>query len=289
MSHRVEGIGLGLRWPLLDDVLTRPPPELGWLEIAPENYMQRGGRFRDALDRCAARFPIVTHGLALSLGGFDPLDAGYLRDLREVTGRTKTPWHSDHLCFAVVDGIATHDLLPVPFNTAVAGHVASRIKRVQDTLGMRLAIENISYYAVAPGSSMPEEEFISEVLTQADCSLLLDVNNVFVNSKNHGVDARTMIQGLPLDRVCQIHVAGHETTESLRIDTHAEDICDEVYKLLEWTLARTGPKPILLERDDNFPEWEHLSGELRRLDAIAKRAAKRHADGKPRTTLEARP
>jgi uncharacterized protein (UPF0276 family) len=289
MGHRVAGIGLGLRWPLLEDILASPPIELAWLEIAPENYMGRGGRFRDALDRCASRFPIVTHGLALSLGGFDPLAVAYLRELRSVIAQTETPWHSDHLCFAVVDGIATHDLLPIPFNPAVAQHVADRIKRAQDILGLPLAIENISAYAVAPGSSMSEEEFLSEVLTRADCRLLLDVNNVFVNSKNHGFDARTMIAALPLERVCQLHVAGHETNESGRIDTHAEDICEEVYDLLEWTLTRTGPRPVLLERDDNFPEWDHLCGELRRLDLIAKRAAQRHASTKARAIVEAQP
>lgn len=289
MDRRVHGIGLGLRWPLMEDLLERPPAELGWLEIAPENYMRRGGRFREALDRCSARWPVVTHGLALSLGGFDPIDAGYLRDLREVVARTESPWHSDHLCFAVVDGLATHDLLPIPLNRAVAHHVADRIKRAQDAIGVPLAVENISAYAVAPGSTMPEEEFITEVVTRADCQLLLDVNNAYVNSKNHGFDARAMIRALPLERVCQIHVAGHEITERGRIDTHAEDICEDVYELLEWTLVRTGPKPVLLERDDNFPEWEHLCGELRRLDAIATRAARRHAASQAVPALEARP
>lgn len=286
MSHRVAGIGLGLRWPLVDDILGTPPPELTWLEIAPENYVHRGGSGREALERCAARFPIVTHGLALSLGGFDPLDTRYLQGLREIIEKLGGPWHSDHLCFSSVDGIMTGELLPVPFNAAVAGHVADRIKQAQDALGIPLAFENISAYTVAPGSSMPEEAFIAEVLRQADCSLLLDVNNVFVNSQNHGFDARAMISQLPLERVCEIHVAGHNRTGPVIIDTHSEPICEDVYELLEWTLGRTGPRPVLLERDGNFPPWDELVAELRRLHQIAERAAKRHAG--PGAT-EARP
>lgn len=286
MGHRIAGVGLGLRWPLLEDILARAPRELAWLEIAPENYMGRGGRFRDGLERCATRFPIVTHGLALSLGGFDPLSDRYMQDLRGVLERTQTPWHSDHLCFSVVDGIAVHDLLPVPRNPSVARHIADRIRRAQDRLGLPLAIENISAYVEPPGSTMSEEEFLSEVLVRADCRLLLDVNNVFVNSHNHGFDPRKMIAALPLERVCQIHVAGHEATETGLIDTHAEPVRDEVYDLLEWTLARTGPVPILLERDDNFIDWTELCNEVRRLDVLARRAAK---TATPTVCLEAHP
>jgi len=237
--------------------------------------MGRGGRLRAALDRCAERFPIVTHGLALSLGGFEPLDRAYLRDLRDLVRTSETPWHSDHLCFSSAEGAFSHELLPVPFNLPMARHIADRIRRTQDALGVPMAVENISAYALAPGSCMTEAEFISEVVFRADCQLLLDLNNIYVNSMNHGFDAYAMIGALPLDRVCQIHVAGHATSDAVRIDTHAESICEEVFALLEWTLSRAGPKPVLLERDDHFPAWEELCREIKRLDAITKRAVTR--------------
>lgn len=274
MTKAISGVGLGLRWPFLDDLVERAPAELSWLEIAPENYMGRGGRFRHGLDRCMAKFPIVTHGLALSLGGFDPLDKRYLDGVGSVVQRTETPWHSDHLCFSTVDGVATHDLLPVPFHAPMADHVADRIRRAQDALAIPLAVENTSSYAVPPGSTMSEAEFVTRVLERADCQLLLDVNNVYVNARNHGFDPRAMIGALPLGRVCQIHVAGHEVTDRGLIDTHAESISEDVFELLAWTLERTGPKPILLERDGNFPDWDDLVSELRRLDRVLERATR---------------
>jgi uncharacterized protein len=269
----IQGVGLGLRWPLIESILEESPRELSWLEVAPENYMGRGGRFRNGLDKCLAKFPVVTHGLALSLGGPDALDTGYLAGLREFTQSVQTPWHSDHLCFSVVDGVATHELLPLAFNEAMVGHVADRIKRAQDALGMPLAVENVSSYGIVPGSVMREEEFVSAVIDRADCGLLLDVNNVYVNSKNHKYDPRAMLRALPLDRVWQLHVAGHEkTADGNLLDTHGERVCEEVFELLEWTLAQTGPKPVLLERDGNFPDWNEIVGEVRRIAEIGVRA-----------------
>ncbi len=283
-SMPVRGVGLGLRWALTEDILERPPPELAWLEVAPENYMRRGGRFPAALDACAERWPIVTHGLTMSLGGADPLSPEYLRTLAAFTKSVGTPWHSDHLCFGIVDGIALHDLLPLPFTRRAADHVAERVLRAQDALGLPMAVENISYYAHPPGlrpdspreAEMDEADFARAVVEKAGCSLLLDVNNVFVNSKNHGFDARRMLAKMPLDRVVQIHVAGHDESDpDLVIDTHAEPLKNEVYELLSFALERTGPVPVLLERDDNFPSWEELSGELAALDAILRRAPTR--------------
>src|SRR5260370_22390558 len=147
----VRGVGLGLRWALTEDILERPPPELAWLEVAPENYMRRGGRFPAALDACAERWPIVTHGLTMSLGGPDPLSPGYLRTLAAFAKNVETPWHSDHLCFGIVDGVALHDLLPLPFTRRAADHVAERVLRAEDALGVPMAVENISYYAHPPG------------------------------------------------------------------------------------------------------------------------------------------
>jgi uncharacterized protein (UPF0276 family) len=273
----VRGIGLGLRWALTEDILERPPPELAWLEVAPENYMRRGGRFPAALAACAERWPIVTHGLTMSLGGPDPLAPAYLRTLAAFAREVKTPWHSDHLCFGIVDGVALHDLLPLPFTREAADHVAVRVREAARALEVPMAVENISYYA-RPSSSeaqMDEAEFAHAVVEQADCSLLLDVNNVYVNSKNHGFDAREMIAKMPLDRVVQIHVAGHDESDpELIIDTHAEPLKNEVYDLLAFTLAKTGPVPVLLERDDNFPEWDELCAEVKRLDAIVREATR---------------
>lgn len=201
---------------------------------------------------------MVTHGPSLSLGRMEAPDKNHLTTLRSFLQDVGTPWHRDHLCFSAAAGVVTHDLLPVPFSSASAG---------------RMAVENISAYAIAPGSTMSESAFVTEVFERADCSLLLDVNNVFVNSRNHHFDPRAALAQMPLDRVVQLHMAGHVVTDEGLIDTHAEDICDDVFALLAWVLARTGPVPVLLERDDNFPSWEHLCAEIRRLDGICQAAA----------------
>ena len=175
-----------------------------------------------------------------------------------------------------VGGIATHELLPLPMNDAMASHLAERIRRAQDALGIPMAVENVSSYARMPGSSMSEAEFVATVCERADCRLLLDVNNVYVNSKNHGFDAREMIAALPLDRVEQLHVAGHEQKPGGGLlDTHAEAVCEDVWNLLEWTLERTGPRPVLLERDGSFPAWAEVVREIRRCHEVADRAERR--------------
>jgi len=267
MNRSIAGVGLGLRWPLLEDLLEHPSAELAWLEIAPENYMRRGGRFPATLETCLERWPVVTHGLSLSLGGTEAPDRSYLHTLRDFLQRVQTPWHSDHLCFSIASGTAAHDLLPLPFSKAMVTQVVDRIRSAQDALGVPIAVENISAYVIVPGSEMTESEFVTEVVQRAECQLLLDVNNVFVNAQNHGFDAKTALAAMPLDRVVQLHMAGHERTPEGCIDTHAEDICDDVFALLAWTLQRTGPVPILLERDDNFPSWEHLGREIAKLHA----------------------
>ena len=270
---QVRGVGLGLRWALAENIIERPPPELAFIEVAPENYMRRGGLFPASLASCAARWPIVTHGLTMSLGGADPLPPAYLATLASFTRRVETPWHSDHLCFTVVGGAVTHELLPLPFTAEAAEHVAVRVMRAQDALGIPMAVENISYYAHPGAPEMDEADFANAVVRRAGCSLLLDVNNVFVNAQNHGFDARAMIAKMPLDRVVQIHMAGHDTSDpALTLDTHAEAVRSEVYDLLAFTLQKTGPVPVLLERDDNFPPWEELCGEIAQLHAILREA-----------------
>ena len=266
---QLRGVGLGLRWALAEDIIERPPPELAFIEVAPENYMRRGGLFPASLAACAERWPIVTHGLTMSLGGIDPLPAEYLATLASFARQVSTPWHSDHLCFTVAGGVVTHELLPLPFTREAAEHVAARVMRAQDALGIPMAVENISYYAHPGAPEMDEADFAAEVVARSGCGLLLDVNNVFVNAQNHGFDARAMIAKMPLDRVVQIHVAGHDTSDpALVLDTHAEAVRDEVYDLLAFTLRRTGSVPVLLERDDNFPPWGELCAEVAKLDAI---------------------
>jgi uncharacterized protein (UPF0276 family) len=285
---QLRGVGLGLRSALAENIIERPPPELAFLEVAPENYMRRGGLFPASLAACAERWPIVTHGLTMSLGGIDPIPPDYLATLSSFTRRVSTPWHSDHLCFTVAGGAVTHELLPLPFTRQAAEHVAVRVMRAQDALGIPMAVENISYYAHPGAAEMDEADFAAEVVARAGCRLLLDVNNVYVNAKNHGFDARAMIDKMPLDRVVQIHVAGHDTSDpALILDTHAEAVRDEVYDLLAFTLRKTGSVPVLLERDDNFPPWEELSREVAKLDAIL-RVSTRPRDGSENEWLSER-
>lgn len=273
---RVEGIGIGLRYAMAEQTLSREVPGLRWLEIHPENYVARGGRFRHILERAAEKFPFATHGLTLGFGAAEPAERSYMRALRDFLHGLSIPWHSEHLCFSGSGGVMVHDLLPLPFTREAAENAAARITEARDQLEMPIAIENISYYATlgrADEQELPELEFLLEVLERADCKLLLDVNNVFVNSQNHGFDPRAYIDRIPVERVAQIHVAGHHVrADKLIIDTHGEAVRDEVFELLEHTLRRTGPVPVLLERDQGFPEFDEIIAEVARLDAIYQRA-----------------
>jgi uncharacterized protein (UPF0276 family) len=292
----IHGVGLGLRWEFLDELLDREANGdvggIDFLEIAPENYLKRGGRYREALHTLAARYPIVSHGLTLSLGGLDPLDATYLSDLRAFLGAFETPWHSDHLCIGAVEGRAVHDLLPVSHKTASVARIADRIREAQDRLGVPLAIENISYYWHPGRAEMGEAEFLSRVCEAAGCGLLLDVNNAYVNAVNFGTDVGAWMRAAPLDRVVQIHVAGHEwfhagdgspggglgevcaagTPGALIVDTHGTDAPDPVLALLERVLPVTGAVPIVLERDQNIPPLDDLLREVERIRAVSTRA-----------------
>lgn len=271
--QRITGVGVGLRAPIAAAILERAPASLRWLEVSPENYMGRAGAFVRHLDAARERFPIVTHGLTLCPGGVDPIDDAYMASLDAFTRRVATPWHSDHLCFASTGGHFLHDLLPIPFTRASAEHTAAKLIEAQRRIEAPLAIENISWYAHPGETELDEADFLRAVLDLSGARLLLDVNNVYVNARNHGFDARAMIDRMPLDRVVQLHVAGHLTRpDGLRIDTHGESVCDDVYALLEHTLQKTGPVPVLLERDQNIPTWESLVTELDRLDAIWRRA-----------------
>ena len=272
-ARRVEGIGIGFRQALAQQTLERDVPEIRWLEVHPENYVLRGGRFRHLLEQARERFPLVTHGLTMGFGAVEPAEDAYVKPLRAFLHDLGVSWHSEHLCFSGADGVMLHDLLPVPFTREGVQTAIARIREARDRLELPVALENISYYADAGPSDMPEVDFLLEVLEGADAKLLLDVNNVYVNSKNHGFDARQYIDRMPLQRVVQIHVAGHTVRDdALIIDTHGEAVREEVYELLEYTLQRAGRVPVLLERDQNFPPFEELVAEVVRLDEIYRRA-----------------
>ncbi|MFI5308516.1 MAG: DUF692 family multinuclear iron-containing protein [Polyangiales bacterium] len=281
---RVEGIGIGFRYAMARGTLESDVPEIRWLEIHPENYVQRGGRFRQALESAAERWPIVTHGLTLGFGAVEPAEDAYVEPLRSFLHGLGVPWHSEHLCFSGSDGVMVHDLLPLPFSREAVRTAIARIRELRDRLELDVAIENISYYTSAGPSEMAEVDFLLEVLEGADAKLLLDVNNVFVNSKNHGFDPRAYIDRMPAPRVVQLHIAGHFVRDdSLIIDTHGEPVRDEVYDLLDHTLRRVGRVPVLLERDQNFPPFAELVAEVKRLDAIYQRATQ-SADQQQRST-----
>lgn len=278
--HPPTGVGLGLRGAFLRDVVRGDADDkVAFLEVAPENYMHRGGRSPKRLATLAERFPIITHGLMMSLGGTDPFDDAYMAELKAFLDRYDPPWHSDHICWSGMDGAVLHDLLPIPFTGETAKRVAGRIREASDRLERPMAIENISWYLQLGKSTLDEAGFITEVLERADCGLLLDVNNVFVNATNHGFDACAWIDAIPLERVVQLHIAGHEPwDDTLLVDTHGAEVRDEVRALLSYVIERTGPKPVLLERDSNIPPLSELLDEAASLQAVYDAAVAKHEE-----------
>jgi uncharacterized protein (UPF0276 family) len=276
--HVPTGIGLGLRGAFLREVWEgEADGKVAFLEVAPENYMHRGGRNPARLRAITERFPIISHGLTMSLGGRDPFDADYFRELAGFLRDVDSPWHSDHLCWSSNDGALLHDLLPVPFTSASVKRIAARVREASDRIERPMAVENISWYLALGRGTLDEPAFIADVLEEADCGLLLDVNNVFVNASNHGFDARAWIDRIPLHRVWQLHIAGHEPwDDTLLVDTHGATVRDEVHALLDYVIERVGPKPVLLERDMNIPPLSELLDEVARLDAVYRAAVERH-------------
>ena len=278
----VAGIGLGLRWEFLEEVLDGPAHAIDFFEVSPENYLGRGGYYPAALERIADRYPILTHGLTLSLGAIAEPDPRYLSALQAELTRLNPPWHSDHLCFSSAGERVLHELMPLKFSEENVLRVAARARRMEAFFERPFAIENISYY-VHPGEpEMSELAFLQHVLAESGAHFLLDVNNVYVNAQNHGFDPYAFIAALPLERVLEIHVAGHQRLDSgLLLDTHGQAVADPVLALLEWTIERAGPVPVLLERDNDVPDLSELLrevGELRELQARAlRRRAERHA------------
>ena len=264
------GFGLGLRTEHYNTIL-ETKPKVDWFEALSENYMIPGGKPLNFLDRIRAEYPVVMHGVSLSIGSTTAFDADYLHDLRKLADRIQPAWISDHLCWTGVHDQNIHDLLPLPYTEETAKHVAERVGIVQDYLGRQILLENVSSYASYIDSTMTEWEFINLIAEQADCLLLLDVNNIYVSSYNHQFDAKAFIDGVPKNRIQQIHLAGHNNYGDYIIDTHDAPVIDPVWDLYEYAIARFGPVSTMIERDDHIPELEVLVEEL----AIARKIAKK--------------
>jgi uncharacterized protein (UPF0276 family) len=264
------GFGLGIRPQHYEDILSTNP-SVDWFEVISENYMVPGGKPLRMLDAIAERYPVVMHGVSLSIASTAPLDLDYLSALKTLAARAKPRWISDHLCWTGVHGVNLHDLLPVPYTQEALDHVVSRIGAVQDYLGCRIAIENVSSYIEYAHSEMSEWDFVAEVAERADCWLLLDVNNVFVSGFNHDFDTQQFVDAIPVERVVQFHLAGHSEANTHLIDTHDEPVSEEVWKLFGHALERFGPISTMIERDANIPPLEELVVELDHARAIARR------------------
>jgi uncharacterized protein (UPF0276 family) len=267
MANRFQlpnlGVGLGLRTTHYSAILEHEPA-VDWFEILSENYLQTQGRPLDFLEQIADRYPVVMHGVSLSIGSTDPLDLQYLGELKALRDRVQARWVSDHLCWTGVAGKNTHDLLPMPYTEEALAHVVGRVRRVQDFLGAPLALENPSSYAEFAGDSMREWEFLGRLAELADCALLLDVNNVYVSSKNHGFDPLTYLNAIPFDRVVQFHVAGHTDHGTHIIDSHIGPVSDPVWQLLAAAHRRSTGVPVLLEWDAEIPSFEATHAEALR-------------------------
>ena len=266
-SYAVNGAGLGLRRSFMDAMRKSPPTDVDFFEVAPENWIRIGGALKKKFRFFTERYPFVTHGLSLSLGGPHPLDEQLLHEIKKFLDEHDVRIYSEHLSYCADDG-HLYDLMPIPFTAEAVTYVAARIRRVQDILERRIAIENVSYYA-APGQEMDEAEFVCAVLQESDCDLLLDINNIYVNSINHRYDPHEFLQRMPAERIAYLHVAGHYVeAEDLRVDTHGADVCDPVWALLESAYRRFGVIPTLLERDFNIPPIPELLGELQKVHAL---------------------
>lgn len=274
--YPVHGAGLGLRRALLGPLTDHPTDRVDFLEVAPENWIGIGGARKRKFEELTERYPFVTHGLSLSLGGPASLDEGFLHQVREFLDTYNIRYYSEHLSYCGDDG-HLYDLMPIPYTEEAVHYVAERIRRAQDILGRRIAVENVSCYAT-PGAELTEIEFLKAVLETADCELLLDVNNIFVNSVNFGYDPVAYLEQIPGERIAYSHIAGHhEEAPDLRVDTHGADIVDPVWDLLDRAYARFGVFPTLLERDFNIPPLPQLLTEVEQISHYQNKWAPRVA------------
>lgn len=268
MSLPYLGFGLGLRTEHYEYVLQNTP-DVDWFEVVTENFMVSGGKPRYYLEQISERYPIVMHGVSLSIGSSDPLNWDYLKHLKTLSNETKPEWISDHLCWTGINQVNSHDLLPLPYNEESIKHIAARIKTVQDFLGRQILIENVSSYLTYKSSVMSEWDFYSAVVEEADCLMLLDINNIYVSARNHNFDPQAYIDSLNKNRVQQIHLAGHTDYGDYVIDTHDHEVCDPVWALYRHALQKFGKVSSMIERDDNIPEFAELEAELNQARQIA--------------------
>jgi len=267
------GVGIGLRIPHYDHIFSKKPT-VDWFEIISENYMVDGGLPLKMLDRILDQYRVVQHGVSMYFGSAQPLDREHLKRLKTLTRRTKTPWLSDHLCWGSVDGQYTHDLLPLPYTWEAIRTTAARIREVQDCLEIPVAVENVSSYAEFHESQMTEWEFLNEVVHTADCGILLDVNNIYVSSQNHGFDPMQYVNAVEAERIAQIHIAGHSKFEKYTLDTHDHPVLDPVWELYARAIERTGPTATLLEWDDKIPTFEEVHAEALKANRFLTRVAR---------------
>ncbi len=270
-QHTITGAGIGLRKEHHDTVLTEKPP-VAWFEVISENFMVDGGKPIQVLDRVRHDYPVVMHGVSLSIGSDDPLDKDYLRKLGQLEKWLQPSLVSDHLCWTSAGGHNSHDLLPLPRTEATLHRVVEKIGQVQDLLGRQLLLENISSYLEFQQSTLGEAEFLAEVAVRADCLILLDVNNLYVNTRNHGLDPFTYMNWLPAERVAQFHLAGHQDLGDVVIDTHDGPVCTDVWDLYRRAVRRFGAAPTLIEWDANIPPLQTVLAEAHRADAAAREA-----------------
>lgn len=263
----ITGAGLGLRRDFLNEYDALDQSDVDFMEVAPENWIPYGGRLKEQFKRYADRFPFVIHGLSLSIGGPTPLDIDFVKQVADFIKTYDIQCYSEHLSYCSDDG-QMYDLMPIPFTEEAVHYVANRIKQVQDIIGQQIAMENVSYYA-APGQEMSELEFLLAVLEEADCKLLLDVNNIYVNSINHQYDAEQFLKALPKQRIAYGHIAGHyDEADDLKVDTHGSDVKPEVWSFLDMAYEQFGVFPTLLERDFNIPKMSQLLKEVEQIKAL---------------------
>ena len=277
MTSNIQGAGLGLRREMLNTVLPVLPAEVDFWEVAPENWIPMGGKFEQQFARCVSQSPFTTHGLSLSIGSSDKLDISFIKSVKQFLDNHNIEIYSEHLSYCSGEG-HMYDLMPIPFTEEAVYHVTERIKVVQDIIERPLILENVSYY-LAPGQQMSELEFTRAILQESGCNMLLDVNNLYVNSINHQYNADTFLKSLPSEKVVYGHIAGHfDEADDLKVDTHGANVIEPVWTLLKKAYQYHGVFPTLLERDFNIPPLDELLQEVRRIKAIQKEAATQAAD-----------
>jgi uncharacterized protein (UPF0276 family) len=279
--------GVGLRPKHYDEIISTWP-RIDWFEIISENFLVPGGRPLHILDQVRSHYPVAMHGVSLSIGSVDPLNFDYLARLKDLAARCEPMWISDHLCWTSVGGHNSHDLLPLPYTPEAVGHVAERVSRVQDFLGRRILLENVSTYLEFEHAPMPEWEFLNAVAAQADCEILLDINNIYVSAFNHGFSAREYLGSVAPRRVRQFHLAGHTDRGTFLHDTHDHPVCDDVWSLYDEAVRRFGPSTTLIEWDDQIPPLATLMNEADRARHVATAALSHATDTRtdPSTVLE---